>query len=86
MYLLSSALMRIALRKRDFIDLCKCAIKMRYRHILTFLFDAYYQFWKQEIFDELIRYTTLANAYEMYGVLDECIDKINSIFDRAESS
>jgi hypothetical protein len=82
--LLSKRLREKVLKKSEFIKLCNTAIDINNRYILGFLLDAYYQFWKQDVFDVLINYMLFKRSYELLGYINLYIDKVNVLLDEVD--
>jgi hypothetical protein len=83
--LLSKRLRETVLKKSEFIRLCNTAIDINNRYILGFLLDAYYQFWKQDVFDKLIRYILVKQSYGLLGYLNIYIDKVNGLLNEVDA-
>lgn len=79
-FTLAKTLKSIKLNKADFIELCKTSVEANDQFILNSLLEAYYQFWKQDVFEAIIVHISKEKKYELASYIDEFIDKVNTRF------
>jgi hypothetical protein len=70
-------LKEMKINSRYFKELCHTAMDSGHQGNLEFLLRAYYQFWDQALFDDLIKFATVNHYYQYLRFIDLFIDNVN---------
>ncbi len=81
---LAGELKTFTMTEEIFLRLCHAAIDISSRATLEWLLDAYYQFWYERVFKDIIRYIMKNKKWQLYSFIDSYIDRVNTKFDEME--
>lgn len=76
-YTLAATLKNYVMTKPVFLELCETAINNDDLFALKTLLEVYYQLWRQDVFDYIIRYATSAKRFWVIVFIDGFIDRVN---------